>query len=259
MNPYWTLDGRKALVTGATKGIGKAIAEELMQFGAEVCIVSRNQAELDIALAEWKSNEKSKHWKAFALKCDVSEKKDRENLVELLSKEWNMLDILINNVGTNRRKKMIEYDSSDYDFLIQTNLTSMFELSRLLYPMLKKSNRASVVNISSVAGLLHLRTGAIYAMTKAAINQLTKNLAVEWAPDHIRVNAVAPWYIRTPLAESVLKNEDYLNEVLARTPMKRIGEPHEVAGLVTFLCTESAGFITGQVIAIDGGFSINGF
>ena len=113
--------------------------------------------------------------------------------------------------------------------------------------------------ISSVAGLRHVKSGAPYGMTKAAMDQMSRNLAVEWAPDNIRVNSIAPWYIRTPLAAEVLKDPAYLQEVLDCTPSGRIGEPAEVAGIVAFLCMPLAGFITGQTIAVDGGFTINGF
>ena len=104
-----------------------------------------------------------------------------------------------------------------------------------------------------------MRTGAIYGTTKAALIQLAKNLAVEWASDHIRVNAIAPWYIRTPLAEQVIQNKDYLEEIISRTPMGRLGEPDEVSALAAFLCMPAASYITGQCIAVDGGFSVNLF
>jgi Tropinone reductase 1 len=142
---------------------------------------------------------------------------------------------------------------------MNTNLTSAFHLSQLLYPALQQSAQGNIIFISSVSGLKHLRTGAIYAMTKAAMIQLTKNLAVEWAPDRIRVNALAPWYISTPLAEAVLQDEVYLQDVLARTPLGRVGEPAEVAAAAAFLCMPAASYITGQCLAIDGGFSVYGF
>jgi Tropinone reductase 1 len=132
-------------------------------------------------------------------------------------------------------------------------------MSQLAYPFLKKSGNARVINISSVSGLKHLRTGVIYAMSKAAMIQFTKNLAVEWAPDNILVNCLAPWYIKTPLAEAVLKNPEYLKDVLDRTPLGRVGEPEEVAATAAFLCMPASSYITGQCLAVDGGFSVYGF
>ncbi|MGV3541085.1 MAG: SDR family oxidoreductase [Rufibacter sp.] len=251
----WNLVGRKALVTGGTKGIGAAIAEELMQFGADVLIVARKELEVNQAVTDWRA----RGLNASGMVADVSQPADRHNLFQLLENTWGALDILVNNVGTNIRKKMDEYTPEEYNYLLQTNLTSAFELCRLTHPLLKKSPQGNVVNVSSVAGLGHVRTGAIYGMTKAALVQLSKNLAGEWAPDGIRVNCVAPWYIRTPLAEQVLQNQEYLDSVLSRTPTRTIGNPEDVAGAVAFLCMPAAAYITGQCIAVDGGMSINLF
>jgi Tropinone reductase 1 len=125
--------------------------------------------------------------------------------------------------------------------------------------MLRESEAGAVVNIVSVAGLTHLRSGAPYAMSKAAIHQLTRNLAVEWAGAGIRVNAVAPWYTRTPLVDQLLEDKEYLAAVLDRTPLGRIAEPEEIASVVAFLCMPVASYLTGQCIAVDGGFMVNGF
>lgn len=244
----WNLKGKTALVTGGSKGIGKGIVNELSSHGAKVIYTSRGNKG-DVETGD----------NVVFVQSDASESGDRQRLVEYIEKETGRLDILINNVGTNIRKRTHEYSDEELDFLLQTNLVSAFGLARDLYPLLKKSAYASVVNISSVAGLKHVRTGSIYGMTKAAMNQLTHNLAGEWGPDGIRVNAIAPWYIKTPLAQQVLKNKDYRDEVLSRTPMGRVGEIEEVASLAAFLCMPAASYITGQVIAVDGGFTIKGF
>lgn len=244
----WSLSNKLALVTGGTKGIGRGIVDELVSHGARVICTSRE-----------KPGDMPGAGSIIYISSDASEADDRKVLVEHIDKEYGHLDILINNVGTNIRKKTSEYSDEELDFLLRTNLISAFSLARDLYPLLKKSTFPAVVNISSVAGLKHVRTGSVYGMTKAAMNQLTRNLAGEWGPDGIRVNAIAPWYIKTPLAQQVLKNDEYRNEVLSRTPMCRVGEIHEVASLAAFLCMPAASYITGQVIAVDGGFTIKGF
>jgi Tropinone reductase 1 len=250
VNKRWQLTGKKALVTGATKGIGAAIAKELQYHGASVFIVARNLSEVEGFKEEYGME---------GMAADVSVNNDREKIITELKEKWGKLDIFINNVGMNIRKPTISYTYPEIETIIETNQIAAFEMSRLCYPLLQKSGSGNIVFVSSVGGLTHLRTGSVYAMTKAALIQLTKNLACEWASDKIRVNAVAPWYIRTPLAESVLKDLDYLKQVLDKTPMKKIGNPEDVAAAVAFLCMPASTYITGQCINIDGGFSIHGF
>lgn len=248
MNP-WSLEGRRALVTGGSRGIGRAVVDELAALGARVVAVARDDAPLaDRADAQ-----------VTALAADVTRSGDRQRLLDDALQTLGGLDILVNNAGANVRRRALEYEPGEYERIMRLNLESAFELCRLAHPALRDAGNASIVNMASVAGLTHLRTGAPYAMSKAAMIQMTRNLACEWAADGIRVNAVAPWYIRTPLAEQVLSDDDYRRQVLDRTPMGRIGEPEEVAGTVAFLCMPRAGYITGQCVAVDGGFSVFGF
>lgn len=254
MNNRWNLNNKKALITGGTKGIGASIAKEFIELGAQVTVVARNEN-------DFKQLEKeiTSEGKISFIQADISQLNDIEKTIETIKQQWGMLDILVNNAGMNIRKKTIDYSYEEYEKIIHTNLRSAFELSRKAYPLLTKSKQGNIVNIASVAGQTHLRTGAIYGMTKAAMIQLTKNLAGEWAADGIRVNAVAPWYIKTPLAETVLKNKDYYHEVISRTPLQKIGAPKDVAATVAFLCMPAAAYITGQCISVDGGFMIYGF
>jgi tropinone reductase I len=251
----WNLQGKCALITGGTKGIGKAIAEEFLALGARVCIVARKETEVNSLSAGWQQA----NLPAMGYTADLSNGEEREKLAAFIGQQWGRLDILVNNVGTNIRKKTPEYPAAEYHLLMQTNLTSAFHLCQLFHPLLKAAGQSSIVNISSVAGLLHVRSGSVYGMTKAAMNQLSKNLACEWAADGIRVNAVAPWYIETPLAKAVLEDKAYLENILQRTPMRKIGQAEDVAATAAFLCMPASAYITGQCIAVDGGFTVYGF
>lgn len=250
MNNRWTLKNKKALVTGATRGIGRAITQEFLELGAEVFIVSRNQKDVEILIKAFKK----KNYNVSGIKCDVSERNEREFLLKKIKKDWGRLDILVNNAGTNTRKKTLENSDEDLDYILNQNMNSVFDLCKKFHPLLKKSGKGSIVNITSVAGITSVGTGSPYAMTKAAINHLTRYLSVEWAEDKIRVNAVAPWYIKTSLTKKILEDPVKLKAILDRTPMKRAGEPEEVAAAAAFLSMDSASFITGEVIAADGGF-----
>ncbi|MCF8364604.1 MAG: SDR family oxidoreductase [Bacteroidales bacterium] len=251
----WSLTGKTALITGATKGIGRAIAEEFVSLGASVYLVGRNPLNLHEVINQLGNNSDL----VDGMVADLSLPQERKAAVNKIMDKWGELNILVNNVGTNIRKKTIDYTDEEIEFLFQTNLKSAYDLSRNCYPLLAKSGNASIINISSVAGITSLKTGSVYGMTKAAMIQMTKNLACEWGAENIRINAIAPWYIETPLALQVLKDLDYLKSVLDRTPMKRIGLVEEVASVAAFLAMPASSYITGQTLAVDGGFSIYGF
>ena len=251
----WQLDGSTAVVTGASKGIGRAVALELAGLGAHVLAVARDPNTLQRLTVE----ASHRRLNIAFLSADVCRAEDRSRILETAKSQLGSINILINNVGTNIRKRAVDYTDTEIAAIFSTNLDSAFSLSRLFYHDLATAANASLINISSVAGMTALRTGVPYAMTKAAMIQMTKNLALEWASKGIRVNAVAPWYIDTPLAEPVLNKPEELSQILARTPMRRIGNADEVAAAVAFFCLPAASYITGQCLAVDGGFTINGY
>ncbi len=256
----WSLSGSNVVVTGGTKGIGKACVREFCELGASVLTCARSQADIDALLKELA--EDGYQEKVSACVADVSTSEGRAVLVEATKNLFgDKVDSLVNNVGMNIRKKAVDFSEDEYSAVMRTNLDSCFHLCVAMHPLLAESERGSVVNIGSVAGGvgLSMSSGAVYAMTKAAMNQLTYNLACEWGRSNIRVNAVSPWYIRTPLVEPVLQDPDYLSRVLAVTPMGRVGEVQEVSALAAFLCMPVSSYITGQHIAVDGGFSRCGF
>lgn len=253
----WRLDGQVALITGASRGIGFATARELALLGADVLMVARDEAHLESVRAELAEEFPDSDIVCFA--ADVADAEQRLEVFDWVADLEMPLSILVNNAGGNTSKPTLDYDEHEVRALIELNVMSAFEMCRLAHPQLAEHGNAAIVNVSSVSGLTHVRTGSPYGLTKAALAQLTKNLACEWAEDGIRVNAVAPWYIRTQRTAVKLANDEYLDEVLERTPMGRVGEPEEVAAAIAFLCLPAASYVTGECIAVDGGFLRYGF
>ncbi|KAF7805424.1 senescence-associated protein 13-like [Senna tora] len=252
----WSLQGMTALVTGGTKGIGYGIVEELAELGACVYTCSRNKAELNECLQQWAI----KGFQVTGSVCDIVSSTQRNDLITKVSSVFNgKLNILVNNVGANLWKPTLEFTEEDFSFLVSTNLESAYHITQLAHPLLKASQAASIVFISSIAGVVSINIGSIYGAAKGAINHLTKNLACEWAKDNIRTNCVAPGTIKTPLAEPYLKDETFVEKYMRRTPLGRFGEVKEVSSTVAFLCLPAASYITGQTICVDGGLTVLGF
>ena len=249
----WDLAGKKALITGGTKGIGKAIADEFLGLGAEILIVARNEQEVLAQISSWKAE----GLKAEGIAADVTKAADRQKIKEKLE-EWGRLDVLVNNAGMNIRKKIADYQEEEYRRVLEVNLFAVVEICRLCLPYLQTGLHASVVNIASVAGSVDVQSGMPYGMSKGAMIQMSRNLAVEWAEYGIRVNTVSPWYTDTPLVQSVLSQPDRLQRILDRTPLGRVAAAEEVASVVAFLAMDKASYVTGQNIAVDGGMLAKG-
>ena len=252
----WRLDGQTALITGASAGIGLAIARELLGFGADLLMVARDADALEQARDDLADEFPDRE--IHGLSADVADDEDRQAILDWVE-DHGGLNLLVNNAGGNITKPANDYSEDEWRGIFETNLFSAFELSRYAYPLLTRHAASAIVNVGSVSGITHVRSGVVYGMTKAALQQMTRNLACEWAEDGIRVNSGAPWYIRPRRTSGPLSDADYYDEVIARTPMRRIGEPEEVAAAVGFLCLPASSYVTGECIAVDGGFLRYGF
>jgi Tropinone reductase 1 len=249
----WNLKYKIALITGGTKGIGKAIVQEFLDLGATVIFTARNEKEVQEVAADFKN----KGYPVFGQKADVSDHEDRRKLLTFIKDRFNRLDILVNNAGINIRKNATDYQEEEYQQILKINLLAPFELTREAFPLLVKSKAASVINIASTAASFDVGSGAPYAMAKSGLLQQARSLAVEWASHNIRVNCVSPWYTKTPLTEAVLSQKERFSQIKKRTPMKRVATPNEISGAVAFLAMEKASYITGQNLNVDGGISVS--
>ncbi|RWR77086.1 tropinone reductase-like protein [Cinnamomum micranthum f. kanehirae] len=236
----------------------RAVVEDLVGFGATVHTCARNGTELSQRLQEWRDL----GYNVTGSVCDVSVRAAREKLMEEVASLFHgKLNILISTVGTEITKPTVDITAEEYSIVMGTNFESTFHLTQLAHPLLKASGEGSIVFLSSIASLVAISAGSAYSASKAAMSQFTKNLACEWAKDNIRTNCVAPWVTKTemPAVKKALEMESLMEGALARTPLGRFGEAEEVSSMITFLCLPAASYITGQVIGIDGGFSVNGF
>ena len=239
---FCSLEGKRALVTGASKGIGRAIAEELARAGAKVVVGYRTGAEEAEALA--------KEIEGRAVEADVSSAEEAARLVE----EAGDLDILVNNAGLTRDGLLARMPDDDWRTVIETNLSSVFYTCRAVCRPMMKKRGGSIVNVSSIVGV-HGNWGQTnYAASKAGIIGFTKSLARELGSRGVRANVVAPGYVRTQLTDVL--PEEAASAMLGNTPLGRLGEPTDVAGAVRFLCSDEASFITGDVLLVDGGLGM---
>ncbi len=253
--PSFSLNDKLAVVTGAGRGIGRAISIGLAESGADVVLLSRTKSDLEETASEIEKLGR----KAYILPTDVTSREDIIQAIAYIEEQERSIDILINNAGMNIRSAALDVTDDEWQTIMDTNLKSAFMMSQEVGKHMKERNRGKIINIASVAGHVALRTGVVYASTKAAMIQMTKVLAMEWGKYNIHVNSIGPWYFKTPLTKELLKNEKYVNDILAVTPLKRIGELDELVGPAVFLSSDASNYVTGQTLFVDGGMTIHGF
>jgi len=247
------LSGQVALVTGSTKGIGKSIAQELARAGAKVVISSRKAEACEAVRAEFEREGLS----VIAKPCNVSRKDEVKALVDHTIATWQKIDILVCNAAVNPYYGPIaDLPDETFDKVMSANVKSSIWLSALVIPGMAERGGGSVMLVGSIGGILGTGTLGIYSMSKAADHALARNLAVEWGPKNVRVNAIAPGLIKTDFARALWEDEKLRASREAITPLRRIGAPEEIGGIAVFLASKAGSFITGQTIVADGGVTI---
>lgn len=246
------LDGQKAIVTGGGQGLGKEMAIALAEAGADVAVLQRRVEMGEETAAEIRKLGRE----AIALKVDVSKEKDVENVVKVVMEKFGKIDILVNNAGIARWAAAEAMTLEEWREIIDIDLTGVFLCCKWVGREMIKQKRGSIVNISSMSGYIVNvpQKQCHYNTAKAGVHHLTKSLAVEWAPYNIRVNAICPGYMMTPLLR--LADQKILDEWASYTPMKRIADPSEIRGLCVFLASKASSYITGASILIDGGYTL---
>jgi dehydrogenase/reductase SDR family protein 4 len=245
------LSGKVALVTGSTRGIGRSIAEELARAGAKVVISSRKAESCDAVLADFRKE----GLEAMAKACNVSRKEELRALVDAAMAKWGRIDIVVANAATNPYYgPLTDIGDEAFDKIFANNLKSVLWLAGMTLPGMKSGG--SFILVGSIGGLIANTVIGAYGMSKAAGHHLVRNLAAEWGPKNVRVNAIAPGLIKTEFARALWEDEKRAAERVSNTPLRRLGEPRDIGGIAVFLASDAAAFITGQVIVADGGVTI---
>lgn len=245
------LSQKTAIITGASKGIGFAIAEAFAEYGAKVIVSSRSQEAVDEAADKIQK----KGFKSKGIACHVGESEQRKELVEKTIKTYGGIDILVNNAAINPvHDSLDKMTETVYDKMMDVNLRAAFDLGNLCFPYLKEKKDGAIINIASVEGLKPTFGLGIYSITKAALIMLTKVQAKEWGKHGIRANAICPGLIQTKLSAGLWKNESLLNEFENQLPVGRMAQPIEITGLAVYLSSSAGSYSTGGVYTVDGGY-----
>lgn len=253
LSGLFSLMGKVALITGASKGIGFSIAEIYAAAGAKVVISSRKQDALD----EMSDKLRKKGYEVTGIACNVGKSEDLENLVKKTIETYGQIDVLVNNAASNPVFGPVHETSLDaYDKIMDVNLKAPFHLMKLCFPYLRASSNASVINISSIGGISPETGLGIYSVSKAGLISMTKVFAKEWGDHKIRVNAICPGLIQTKFSEALWSNEKIMNHMMKALAIKRVGEPEEIGAAALYLASKASSYTTGIVLTADGGFTI---
>ena len=257
MDDFFDLSGQTALITGSTKGIGKAIAARMAQYGAKVVISSRKADVCDAVRDEINADYADRGGKAISIPCHIGHKEQLENLVATTERELGPIDILVPNAAVNPYYgPSKDMPDSAWDKIMETNVRSTFWLCNMVVPGMAERGKGSVTIIASIAGLQGSVELFAYAVSKVAEHQIARNLALEYGDKGVRVNAIAPGLIKTDFAKALWTDPVRLDRVNSKLPLRRLGDPDEIAGAALFLSSKAGAYVTGQVINIDGGAAI---
>ncbi len=247
------LTGKVALITGSSSGMGRAIAEAMGQQGATVIVSSNDEAGCETAVLALKE----KGVKAVSIPCNVSRKEAIDTLYRTALAQLGKIDVLVSCVGMAPAGSFLDITAPDFEQLMALNLQSAIYLTKLVLPQMVERQDGVLIYLASIAGVRGNKNIGLYGLSKAALIQLARNLAVEYGPANIRANSISPGMIDTPFSTSLLDNQAFMEKRLALTPLRRVGQPHEVAGVAVMLASRAGGFITGQNIIVDGGTVIS--
>jgi len=247
------LTGKVAIITGGSKGIGRAIAERMAQAGAKVVVSSRKLDKCE----EVAEAIRAAGGEATAIACNVSHMEQLENLVAQSMKVYGKIDILVGNAAVNPHYgPMTEIEESAFDKIMDSNIKANLWLARMVLPQMAERKDGAIIILSSIAGIKGTDDIGVYGISKAADSALVRNLAVRWGEHNIRCNAIAPGLIKTDFARALWENPERLAQVEASYPLRRIGDPDEIAGVAVMLASKAGQYITGQTIVVDGGSTI---
>jgi NAD(P)-dependent dehydrogenase (short-subunit alcohol dehydrogenase family) len=253
MTNIFELSGKVAIITGASRGIGQAVAEHFAEAGCKVVLSSRKQDGLE-PVAE---GIRTKGGQALAFAAHNGQKEALQALVKATIEAYGRVDILVNNAATNPHfGTLLEAEDSMWQKTIEVNIMGNVWLTQAVVPHFRQQGGGKIINIASINGIHPGRMQGIYSATKAAVISLTQTLAMELASDNIQVNAIAPGLVKTKFARAIWENDVLLEEIIRRTPAGRIGEPADIAGIALFLASPASNFATGQVFVIDGGVTV---